>query len=62
MAGNDADNCKPEGELTKLVVEKYGSKGGSLEFPKQKHGWVIKGDPKDEQVIKDIQTVFTKTH
>ena len=44
------------------MVEKYGSKGGSLEFPKQKHGWVIKGDPKDEQVIKDIQTVFTKTH
>lgn len=62
VAGNDHENTKVNGALTKVLVEKWKDKAGVFEFPKQYHGWVIRADPDNEEAKKDIEAVFTMSH
>jgi len=46
-AGNDQDNVKTNGAITKILLDRFKDKAGVTEFPKQKHGWMVRSDPND---------------
>ena len=47
-AGNDPADIKPEGTVTKILEQRFGTeKSGSHEFPEMIHGWTVRGDISD---------------
>ena len=59
-AQNDPPNVKPGGELVKLLADRFGeNKVGSVDFPEQVHGWVVRGDIKIEAVERDVVKAIT---
>jgi len=53
-AGNDAVSAKPKGLAEEILSKKdFGSKCVFKEFPDMLHGWVAKGDIKDEKIARD---------
>jgi dienelactone hydrolase len=57
-AGNDQENVKTNGAITKILEERFKDKTGVVEFPKQQHGWMVRSDPKDPEANKDIESCF----
>lgn len=55
-AGNDPDNVKPGGTVTKILE----SKGGKvLPFPDMVHGWVTRGDYGNADVKRDAEIALS---
>lgn len=55
VGGNDHANTKKGGEITNILIKKFGDKGGTQEFPDMKHGWLIRADPSDQVAKRDIE-------
>lgn len=54
-AGNDGENVKEKGELVEILGKRFGTDlTGTTSFPDMQHGWVVRGDLKDEKVNRDF--------
>jgi len=53
-AGNDGDDVKEGGEVSKVLVEKFPS-SVIKSYPDMSHGWVSRGDISDENVSRDVK-------
>lgn len=55
-AGNDVANIKEGGELVQILQDKFGAnKSGTLEFKEMIHGWVVRGDLGQANVLRDTE-------
>ena len=54
-ASNDMANVKEKGEVIEVLEKRFGAdRVGATEFPDMMHGWVVRGDLKDEKVNRDF--------
>ena len=54
-AGNDPEDVKEKGEITEILVKRFGSElAGSTSFPDMMHGWTTRGNLADEKVSRDF--------
>lgn len=58
-AGNDPDYVKDKGEVIEILAKRFGPElTGTTTFPDMVHGYVVRGDMKDEKVARDFhQTI-----
>lgn len=62
-AGNDPDNVKSKGELVDILIKRFGAdKAGTTEFPEMAHGWVVRGDLKNQAVARDFNKAINIAH
>ena len=59
LAGNDDERLKDGNELGSIVMAREGS--SVVEFPEMSHGWMSRGDIKDESVARDVKLAMEKT-
>ena len=58
-AGNDAEWTKPGDEWEKSSTELgFGEKSKFYLFPDMAHGWVNRGDVKNEAIARDVNLAF----
>jgi len=61
-AGNDDDNIKEDGIITKKLQSKpFGGRCVVKTFPDMAHGWVSRGDVTQEKVARDIKLALEMT-
>ena len=54
-AGNDPDDVKEKGAIVEALIKRFGPElVGTTHFPDMVHGWVVRGDIKDEKVERDF--------
>jgi hypothetical protein len=62
-AANDPADVKEKGEIVELLIKRFGAdKVGTTEFPDMTHGWVVRGDLKDEKVARDFNKSIHLIH
>ena len=57
-AGNDPDTLKAGGEGAAAGAAKGGA---THDYPEMSHGWMSRGDIKDESVARDVKLAMEKT-
>ena len=60
-AGNDPDNVKNGGEIVKILEQTTGNKLQVVEMNDMQHGFFVRGDLKDEAILKRVEECLTLT-